>query len=100
MAAILSGYLAISVGITAWRGWRLMREQEALDLLPAEPASEDAAVMRIACISASQVPSMTANSMQVMKACQAISQLGHEVACSFRSRARRQSGLRLQAIMV
>lgn len=35
--------------------------------------------MRVACISASQVPSTTANSMQVMKACQAISQLGHEV---------------------
>jgi glycosyltransferase involved in cell wall biosynthesis len=35
--------------------------------------------MKIACISASQVPSTTANSMQVMKACQAIDQLGHEV---------------------
>jgi glycosyltransferase involved in cell wall biosynthesis len=35
--------------------------------------------MNIACISASRVPSTTANSMQVMKACQAISQLGHEV---------------------
>ena len=35
--------------------------------------------MKVACISASRVPSMTANSMQVMKACQAISQLGHEV---------------------
>jgi glycosyltransferase involved in cell wall biosynthesis len=35
--------------------------------------------MKIACISASRVPSTTANSMQVMKACQAISQLGHEV---------------------
>ncbi len=35
--------------------------------------------MKIACISASRVPSMTANSMQVMKACQALSQLGHEV---------------------
>jgi glycosyltransferase involved in cell wall biosynthesis len=35
--------------------------------------------MRIACISASRVPSLTANSLQVMKACQAISQLGHEV---------------------
>jgi glycosyltransferase involved in cell wall biosynthesis len=34
--------------------------------------------MRIACISASQVPSTTANSMQVMKACQALNQLGHE----------------------
>jgi glycosyltransferase involved in cell wall biosynthesis len=35
--------------------------------------------MKVACIAASQVPSTTANSMQVMKACQAISQLGHEV---------------------
>ena len=35
--------------------------------------------MKVACISASRVPSTTANSMQVMKACQAISQLGHEV---------------------
>ncbi len=35
--------------------------------------------MNIACISASRVPSSTANSIQVMKACQAISQLGHEV---------------------
>jgi glycosyltransferase involved in cell wall biosynthesis len=35
--------------------------------------------MKIACISASRVPSTTANSIQVMKACQAISQLGHEV---------------------
>ena len=35
--------------------------------------------MKVACISTSQVPSTTANSMQVMKACQALSQLGHEV---------------------
>jgi len=35
--------------------------------------------MKVACISASRVPSTTANSMQVMKACQALSQLGHEV---------------------
>ncbi len=35
--------------------------------------------MKIACISASRVPSTTANSIQVMKACQAISHLGHEV---------------------
>jgi glycosyltransferase involved in cell wall biosynthesis len=35
--------------------------------------------MRIACISASRVPSNTANSIQLMKACQALSQLGHEV---------------------
>ncbi len=35
--------------------------------------------MKVACISASRIPSTTANSMQVMKACQALSQLGHEV---------------------
>ena len=35
--------------------------------------------MKIVAISASQVPSITANSMQVMKTCQAISQLGNEV---------------------
>lgn len=35
--------------------------------------------MLIACISASRVPSDTANSLQVMKTCQALSQLGHEV---------------------
>jgi glycosyltransferase involved in cell wall biosynthesis len=35
--------------------------------------------MKVACISASRVPSTAANSIQVMKACQAISQLGHEV---------------------
>ena len=35
--------------------------------------------MRIVCISASQVPSDTANSIQVMKVCQAFAQLGHVV---------------------
>ena len=35
--------------------------------------------MKIVCISASHVPSTAANSLQVMKACQALSQLGHEV---------------------
>jgi glycosyltransferase involved in cell wall biosynthesis len=35
--------------------------------------------MKVTCISTSRVPSTTANSIQVMKACQAISQLGHEV---------------------
>jgi glycosyltransferase involved in cell wall biosynthesis len=33
--------------------------------------------MKIACISASQVPSDSANSIQVMKVCQAFAQLGH-----------------------
>ena len=35
--------------------------------------------MRITCISAAQIPSDTANSIQVMKVCQAFAQLGHEV---------------------
>jgi glycosyltransferase involved in cell wall biosynthesis len=35
--------------------------------------------MKIACIATSQVPSSTANSIQVMKACQALAQLGHTV---------------------
>jgi glycosyltransferase involved in cell wall biosynthesis len=35
--------------------------------------------MRIVCISASQIPSDTANSIQVMKVCQAFTQIGHEV---------------------
>ncbi len=35
--------------------------------------------MRIACISSARVPSDTANSIQVMKVCQAFTQLGHEV---------------------
>ena len=35
--------------------------------------------MKIACISASQIPSGTANSIQAMKACQAMAQLGHTV---------------------
>ena len=35
--------------------------------------------MKLVCISASQVPSTTANSIQVMKACQALAQSGHTV---------------------
>jgi glycosyltransferase involved in cell wall biosynthesis len=35
--------------------------------------------MKIVCISSAQVPSDTANSIQVMKVCQAFKQLGHEV---------------------
>ena len=35
--------------------------------------------MKVACISASEIPSRTANSIQVMKACQAIAELGHFV---------------------
>jgi len=35
--------------------------------------------LKIACIATSQIPSNTANSIQVMKACQALVQLGHRV---------------------
>ena len=41
MAAILAGYLGVSVGITAWRGWREIREHEARDITSVEPASKD-----------------------------------------------------------
>lgn len=41
MSAILSGYLATTVGITAWRGWREIRDQEAVDRVLIEPASND-----------------------------------------------------------
>jgi O-antigen/teichoic acid export membrane protein len=41
MAAILSGYLAISVGITAWLGWHQLRLQEAVDNLPSRTAQQD-----------------------------------------------------------
>ncbi len=36
--------------------------------------------MRIACVATSQIPSSTANSIQVMKVCQSIVQLGNQVA--------------------
>jgi glycosyltransferase involved in cell wall biosynthesis len=36
--------------------------------------------MRIVCISAAQIPSDTANSIQAMKVCQAFAQLGHDVS--------------------
>ncbi len=35
--------------------------------------------MKIACITTSTIPSDTANSIQVMKVCQALAQLGHEI---------------------
>jgi glycosyltransferase involved in cell wall biosynthesis len=35
--------------------------------------------MKIAAVSASRIPSLTANSMQVMKACQALNSLGHDL---------------------
>jgi hypothetical protein len=35
--------------------------------------------MKINCVSASQIPSDTANSIQVMKVCQAFTQIGHDV---------------------
>jgi O-antigen/teichoic acid export membrane protein len=41
MAAILSGYLAVSVGIIAWKGWRLIRYHESSEQVPNEPPPED-----------------------------------------------------------
>ncbi len=50
--------------------------------------------MKIACVSASRIPSDTANSIQVMKVCQAFVQLGHEVTLLVPGRE--SSGLDLQ----
>ena len=41
MATILSGYLAVSVGIITWKGWNLIRYHEALEPVSTEPKSED-----------------------------------------------------------
>ena len=41
MAAILAGYLAISIIITAWRGWREIHTQEVHDLIQVELAAKD-----------------------------------------------------------
>ena len=41
MAAILSGSLAVSIGIIAWKGWHLIRYHEALEQVFNEPTSED-----------------------------------------------------------
>ena len=41
MSGILAGYLGVSVGITAWRGWREIRDHEARDITSVEPASKD-----------------------------------------------------------
>jgi O-antigen/teichoic acid export membrane protein len=39
MAAILSAYLAVSVSITAWRGWRIIHKREAADDLSGQTES-------------------------------------------------------------
>jgi O-antigen/teichoic acid export membrane protein len=41
MSAILSGYLAVSIGITAWLGWREIRVHEARDVIAAQPLTKD-----------------------------------------------------------
>jgi O-antigen/teichoic acid export membrane protein len=41
MVAVLSGYLAVSIGITAWRGWREIREQEAAEIMDSGPVTQN-----------------------------------------------------------
>jgi hypothetical protein len=41
MAAILSAYLAVSVGMIAWKGWRLIQYHEASERISGEPKSGD-----------------------------------------------------------
>jgi glycosyltransferase involved in cell wall biosynthesis len=54
--------------------------------------------MKIACISASRIPSTTANSMQVMKACQALHQLGHDVHLFVPQNEKRQNNTDLPSL--
>lgn len=44
MAGILAGYLAISVAITAWRGWQEIHQHEAMDLASSKSSSSDISV--------------------------------------------------------
>jgi len=48
-------------------------------VIKSPPLNGKIKTMRIACISASQVPSGTANSIQAMKVCQSLAQAGHTV---------------------
>jgi O-antigen/teichoic acid export membrane protein len=41
LSAILAGYLVLSVGITAWRGWRELRDHEIQEVILADRAPED-----------------------------------------------------------
>ena len=41
MAAILSAYLAVSVGMIAWKGWRMIQYHEASEPVSGEPRSGD-----------------------------------------------------------
>ena len=41
MAAVLAGYLGISIGIIAWRGWREILKHETIELNTIRPASKD-----------------------------------------------------------
>ena len=41
MSAILSAYLAITVGTIAWKGWRLIKVNKSLEQVPDELISED-----------------------------------------------------------
>jgi len=41
MAAVLSGYLMVSVSIIAWRGWREIMDRDSMDRNIVSPASKD-----------------------------------------------------------
>lgn len=44
MAAILVGYLAVSVSLITWRGWRMIKDHESMDLITTEARPKDAAI--------------------------------------------------------
>jgi glycosyltransferase involved in cell wall biosynthesis len=84
-AAILSTYFTVSISIILARGLGELRKKSSIgNPSPSSRFTNHASTvrhppLRIICISTSQIPSSTANSIQVMKACQALAQLGHDV---------------------
>ena len=74
--ALLSYYYIASVGIMALRGLKEINIQSR------HASSYGQVVMKIAVITNSRIPSLTANSIQAMKVCQALAQLGHDI-CLF-----------------
>jgi O-antigen/teichoic acid export membrane protein/glycosyltransferase involved in cell wall biosynthesis len=83
-AAILAGYFVTSISLMVTKGFREIRKRSAIRSQPSSAAGDLQSKishhkLKIVCISTSQIPSSTANSIQAMKACQALAQLGHAV---------------------
>ena len=74
-AWLLSGYFIITVGSMLWRGLSRLKSVSGIH----DKMIKDEVNMKIICISTSIIPAPTAHSMQLMKVCHALGQLGHSV---------------------